>query len=406
MHSSTALSAPTRALAPSARAEGTLSFEIADEIGAWEGLWRELEARGTASPYQRFDWVKAYLDAHRDVAAFEACIILFRDAGGQPVLLLPLGIRRTAAGRIADIVGDKHANFHAPLMRTGALRAIPAGDMRALLVDAGRRLGIDGYAFTNLPVAWQGEPNPLAAGGRPSPSNGYKLTLDADPEATLARALSKDTRKKLRRKEKALSEIGPVAYRIAASDAEADAMLDAFLRLKRERFRELGISNPFDEPETERFLRAAARAGLDPAAPALELHALAVGERFVAVFGAASDATRCSGMMIAFDPEPAIARCSPGDLLLTHVLRAQCAAGRATFDLGVGEARYKSSLCDEVETLVDVSIPVSWRGRLHAAAAAGLGGAKRRVKQTPWLWRAVLAARKLKARAAAPAVDA
>jgi CelD/BcsL family acetyltransferase involved in cellulose biosynthesis len=106
-------------------------------------------------------------------------------------------------------------------------------------------------------------------------------------------------------------------------------------------------------------------------------------------------------MMIAFDPEPAVARTSPGDLLLTHVVRAQCLAGRETFDLGVGEARYKNSLCDETEELVDVALPVTWRGRLHAAAAGAYGSAKHRVKQTPWMWGAVAAARRLKARAGA-----
>jgi CelD/BcsL family acetyltransferase involved in cellulose biosynthesis len=299
------------------------------------------------------------------------------------------------------VIGGKHANFHAALIRDGAARQLGPAEMRALLLEAGRQIGIDGYAFTNLPVAWRGEPNPLVIGGRASPSNGYKLTLSADPEATLARAFSKDTRKKLRRKEKALGEIGPVAHRIAGSPADADAMLDTFLRLKRERFRELGITNPFEDPATERFLRAASRTGSERGAPALELHALTVGERIVAVFGAASDTTRCSGMMIGFDPDPAVARNSPGDLLLTHVVRAQCLAGRDTFDLGVGEARYKSSLCDETEELVDVGLPVTWRGRLHAAGAAAYGAAKRRVKQTPWMWAAVTAARRLKARAGA-----
>lgn len=400
MQTSTALPGPAGVLvAP--RAGAALRVETVANVHAVEGVWRPLEASGVGSPYQRFDWVAAYVAAHRQIAAFEAPVVVVHDRAGEPLMLLPLEIRRGPAGRIADLIGGKHANFHVPLLRSGAARHLGPAETRQLLAEAGRHLRIDAYAFTNVPLSWRGEPNPLAFEGRPSPSNGYKLILDADPEATLARAFSKDTRKKLRRKEKALAEIGPVAHRVARSEAEADAVLDVFLNLKRERFRELGIANPFEDPATERFLRAASRAGLDAGAPALELHTLTVGERVVAVFGAASDATRCCGMMIAFDPDPGVARNSPGDVLLTHVVRAQCLAGRDTFDLGVGEARYKSSLCDTVEELVDVAIPLTWRGRLHAAAAGAYGTAKRRVKQTPWLWRAVETGRRLKARAGA-----
>ncbi|HYY84408.1 MAG TPA: GNAT family N-acetyltransferase [Beijerinckiaceae bacterium] len=400
METFTALAGPAGVLA-APRAGPAFRLDVVSDVRALEDIWRELETAGVASPYQRFDWVTTYVASHREMAGFEAWFVVVRDRAAEPLVLLPLEIRRSAAGRIADVVGGKHANFHAPLLRAGAAREIGPAEMRAVLMDAGRQIGLDAYAFTNLPVAWRGEPNPLAIGGRPSPSNGYKLTLAGDAETTLGRAFSKDTRKKLRRKEKALAEIGPVAHRVARSPSEADAMLDTFLDLKRARFRELGIANPFEEPETERFLRAASRAGLARGAPALELHALVVGERLVAIFGAATDATRCSGMMIAFDPEPAVARTSPGDLLLTHVVRAQCLAGRETFDLGVGEARYKNSLCDETEELVDVALPVTWRGRLHAAAAGAYGSAKHRVKQTPWMWGAVAAARRLKARAGA-----
>ena len=377
------------------------SVEVAQDIAAVEAPWRALERGGIASPYQRFDWVAAYVEAHRGSGACEWRCVLVKDAAGDPLLLLPLAVRRTPAGRIADVIGAKHANFHLPLMRPGLGATLAARDLRPLLADAGRRLGIDAYAFTNVPLAWAGEPNPLAEGGQPSPSDGYKLSLTRDADATLARALSKDARHKLRKKAKHLANLGEVEHLIARTTAEADRFLDVFFRLKAERFRELGVTDAFAAPEMRGFLRGAATAGLAAAAPAMELHALTVGERVVAVFGGAGDPRRLSGMIIAFDPDPQIARCSPGDLLLSYIVRAQCAAGRDTFDLGVGEARYKASLCDEVETLVDVAFPVSWRGAVHAAAGGVFGAAKRRVKQTPWMWQAVGALRRVKARAGA-----
>ena len=120
----------------------------------------------------------------------------------------------------------------------------------------------------------------------------------------------------------------------------------------------------------------------------------------MATFGAAVDATRCCGMFTAFDPDPEIARASPGELLMLEVIRFQCGQGRSMFDLGVGEARYKSSLCDEIEELVDVILPVTARGQVYAEAAGALLRIKRLAKQTPWIWNLATRLRAWRAKAA------
>ena len=177
-----------------------------------------------------------------------------------------------------------------------------------------------------------------------------------------------------------------MVHRVAGTSAEIAPILSAFLTQKRDRFRATGIPDPFADAATQSFLHRACLAGLGEARPAIELHALTMGERVLATFGAAVDATRCCGMFTSFDADPEIARSSPGELLMLEVIRHQCAQGRPVFDLGVGEARYKSSLCDEVEELVDVSLPVTARGHLYVAAFGGFLRLKRLVKQTPWLW--------------------
>ncbi|HEX8663327.1 MAG TPA: GNAT family N-acetyltransferase [Beijerinckiaceae bacterium] len=378
--------APELALAhPAPAAARTFKVEVLHGLAAAESVWRGLEADGAGSPYQRFDWQTAYVEAMGASDAFEACAILVRDASGRPCLLLPLTIARRQGLRIASPVGGKHANYHLPLIGAGTALPSPS-ELRAILREAGRALSIDAYAFANLPLAWDGLANPLAEGGRPSPSNGYRLALDPDAEATLQRVLSKDARKKLRQKDKKLREQGAIAHRVAGTPEDVDAILSAFFAQKRERFREMGIPNPFEDGPTQSFLRAACLAGLAEDRPAIELHALMMGERVLAVFGGAVDAARCCGMFTSFDPDPEVAKSSPGELLMLDVIRHQCREGRRVFDLGVGEARYKNSLCDEVEELVDVMLPVTARGYLYAAALAAFLRAKRTMKQTPWLW--------------------
>lgn len=356
-------------------------------------LWQEAERLGGSTPYQRAAWIRAYAEAFSETEGFRPAVVTLRDAAGRIGALLPLAVGGRHGIRVAAIPGGKHANYHLPLASEAAAAALATG-----LGAVGRLLGVDALAFTNMPRIWDGRPNPLGAMGRPSPSNGHKLSLQPDGEATLRAVLSSDKRKKLRQKERYLAQIAPVRYLVAATEPEVDAVLDAFLRQKAKRFAELGIADPFASEASRAFLRRACLVGLEAGRPAVELHALLAGERVAAVFGAAADERHCSGMFVSFDPEPAMARCSPGDLLLTRVIQECCRRGRTSFDLGVGEARYKDSFCPEVVELVDVTAPITARGHAYFALLTGAGSLKRRIKASPRAWAAVSALRRCRAR--------
>ncbi|WP_336486964.1 GNAT family N-acetyltransferase [Methylobacterium nigriterrae] len=383
------------------RMHGGLRAEVWTDLGSVEALWRGMEAAPDClgTPYQRFDWVAAYLRAGAE--AGDLRVVVLRDAKGRPRLLLPLLVRREHGVRVARVVGATHANYHLPLFAAREAAAIPAEDLTALLVTVGREAGIDAYGLSHQPRAWDGAVNPLGLlRAEAAPSDAYGLMLGPDPEATVKRVFSADARKKLRAKEKRLVEsFGPVAYRRAACPDEAAAFLAAFYLRKSARFASLGIADPYAGEPIRRFLAAAAAARETDGAPAIELYALVARDsgRIFATFGGAVNADRFSGMMTAFDPDPEVARSSPGDLLLQHLVRDQAARGRRAFDLGVGEARYKASICDETIELVDAVIPVTLRGRAYGAALRGRTRLKCRIKRSPRLWDWFQRARRLRA---------
>ena len=383
-----------------ARTRGGLRAEVWAELGAVEALWRSIETGPAClgTPYQRFDWVAAFLAAEVEPGALR--VIVLREADGRPRLLLPLTVTRERGVRVARVVGGYHANYHLPLFASREAAAMRGEDLRVLLAEVGREAGIDVYVLSHQPRTWEGAVNPLSLGGTAAPSDGYGLMLGPDPEATVRRVFSADARKKLRSKEKRLVEtVGPVEYRCAASEDEIAAYLAAFYVQKSARFASLGIRDPYADAPIRRFLARAARPGAGSGRPALEIHALVARDsgRVLATFGAAVSEDRFSGMMTAFEADPEIARSSPGDLLLHHLVREQTAHGRRGFDLGVGEARYKASICDETIELVAVTIPVTLRGRLQGLAAEGLGRLKTRIKRDPRLWALVQKVRRLRA---------
>ena len=130
----------------------------------------------------------------------------------------------------------------------------------------------------------------------------------------------------------------------------------------------------------------------------MTFHALRCGPRIVATLGGARRGDRFSGMLTSFTADPDMARTSPGELLLSEVMKRHCEAGLATFDLGIGEARYKETYCPEAEPLFDSLVALTPRGRLFASAEATRLRMKRAVKQSRWAWRLAQKLRRVRRR--------
>jgi CelD/BcsL family acetyltransferase involved in cellulose biosynthesis len=286
--------------------------------------------------------------------------------------LLPLVVSRRAGVSTATFAGGKHANYNMALFAPDAPERLTREGLQAILAEAAGQSGIDLFVFRNQPQHWHGLANPMALlPGQPAASSAWRADLIADGDAFIASLMSSESRKKLRHKERKLAELGPLAYIEAASPAEARELLEAFLAQKKARFAAMGIANPFDDPSTLAFLEATAVRPLDDGPPApVTLHGLRIGERIVAVFGSVVHGGRFCGMFTSFDGAPDVARYSPGDLLILHLVRTMCARGLRTFDLGVGDAAYKSDYCKTREELFDSFLPVTLKGRVAAGVVS------------------------------------
>ena len=386
---------------PSARsAVGTaaaFSIRVVDDVAAVRDDWLALEAEAPISGYQRLAWQDTFQRHLAEGAA--ACIAIIADSAGRTQALLPFAVVRRRGLAVAAFIGGKHANFAMGLWRPAFARTLGAEDLAAALraIAARSPHPIDLFELTNQPVSWAGFANPLALlPHRPSPSFGYHLALGPDGDAVLERVVSSSSRRKLRKKERNLAEIGPVSFTVAADEAAIARFTDAFLAYKAARFAELGIPNVFDVPGMRDFIIEAASG----AAPAIELCALKVGDEIVAMFGGCIANGRYSAMFNAMAPGE-VQHESPGELVLHHLIRHCCARGLEVFDLGAGEAEYKSHICDGVDPLFDQSIAVTWKGALAARAFALLGTLKRSAKQSAWLWPLIVRIRRLRARIAA-----
>jgi CelD/BcsL family acetyltransferase involved in cellulose biosynthesis len=359
--------------------------EVLDDLEAVRAAWAELEASGRASPYQRYAFVAAWLRTTGRARAIEPMIVVARDETGRVNAVLPLGRSRRGPIWVAEFLGGADANFKMGLFRQGL---DPSGEaIMDLLRRAARMTAprVDLFWLTHQPYSWQGFNNPMAAlPAQLSPSFGHKSGLTKDFETWLRSHHSKDARRKLRQKYRYLNEIATISYVMAQDQASARTILASFLTQKEARTRALGFSNPYREQHTARFFDIAAIDNIAQGAQVLELHALKSGARIVATLGGVAQNDRFCGMFISYDADPEIARCSPGQLLILEAVRNLSARGFATFDLGVGEARYKDANCEADEPLFDAAIAVTPLGYIAGAAALLQRRVKRWVKHTPW----------------------
>ncbi|MGD0722346.1 MAG: GNAT family N-acetyltransferase [Roseiarcus sp.] len=358
---------------------------VHDDLASARAAWLELEQLAAGSPYQAYEFVEAWQRTIGRAQRVTPMIVVARDAAGRVSAVLPLGRSRRGAVWAAEFLGGAHANFRMGLFRP-ELEAT-----RAAIVDLLRRAArmtnprVDVFWLANQPVSWQGAANPMAIlARRPSPSFGYKSALSPDFDLWHANHHARDTRRKLRKKLSRLNAFGPVSLVLARDEATALVVLEAFRRQKEARLRAARLPNPYADPVTARFLEIAATEGLARGAQALTLFALTSGERVLATLGGVARGGRFCGAFISHDPDPAIARCSPGQLLILEAIRDLGARGFATFDLGVGEADYKESTCETDEPLFDAAVAATCLGFVFARSALLRQRIKRRIKRTPW----------------------
>jgi CelD/BcsL family acetyltransferase involved in cellulose biosynthesis len=373
---------------PATAAEATASpfarCEIHAELSSARAPWIEMEQLGAGSPYQSFAFAQAWQRTIGAARGVRPMIVVARDAAGRVNAVLPLGRSRRGAAWTAEFLGGAHANFRMGLFRPGL--EVPRDALLDLLRRAARLTEprVDLFWLANQPLAWEGHANPMASlPRRPSPSFGYRTALARNFDAWFAARHARDTRRKFRRKRLRLDEPGEVSLVVAEDGEAARRILEAFLRQKQARLAAAGLDNPYADPHTGRFLAAAATATPAQDAP-LRLYALARGERILATFGGVAGGGRFCGAFISYDPDPAVARCSPGQLLIFEAIRDLGARGFTTFDLGVGEAAYKDSNCETVEPLFDAAIAVTAAGAALGALLMARRAVKRWIKHTPW----------------------
>ena len=336
--------------------------------------WRMLYDAAPVSPYQDYDYVRLWFDSLGAELDLEPRVVVASDDAGLPVALLPLAIRRRLGLRIAEFACGRESNLNLALVRTGA----PPLDFRALLIAAARisPTTVDVYFLRNQPHRFDGRENPLVfSDARLSPSGAYGGSL----RFSLEGRLSSRSAKKASYRQRRLAAQGSLAFEHAAKGRRRQEIVATLCAQKTARLSRLGGANPYATGAMRRFLDSLAEREL------LEAHAMTIDDDIVATYVGLARQSRFCVLANSFDEDSAAARFSPGEALLNALLDNLWRRGFADFDLGVGEAQYKTAVCEEAIALYDTVLAVSPAGAVAASMLRASVACKRAIKQSPWL---------------------
>ncbi len=383
-----------RASAPvktSRQSSGSSHFEVRafDRPSLIEPEWRQLEATGCGTVFQRYDWVDAYV---RHVLPHEnarASILLGR-LDGEPAFILPLAISKTGPVRIARWIGGKHTSYNFGLWsREGAarMRTLSRSVIERIL---GKALGnADCALLGQMPRCFDDIAQPLGAlSSIPCATEGYAFALSRDFDALLQDRDGRNRRKRVKAKERKMGAAGEVRYQMLLDPAEEHAALDFFFEQKALRLAEQGKPNSFAEPGVTAFFHDLIDRSIGTDEPLLEIASLSVDGKTRAVTGSGIYRGHMNSYFTAFALDE-LAQHSPGNVLTFRHIEHSCERGMTVYDLGIGYEDYKTHWCDIIHELDDAYAVFTPLGSV-AVSTMRLGEAvKDRIRRNRQLWQSL-----------------
>jgi len=369
---------------------GDVHIAIHENLSDIESVWRSFEQHADGTVFQTFDWLACWQRHVGTRQQVQPAIVVGRDAGGDVLFLLPLGIRPRRYWRELTWLGSDLCDYNGPLLAADCSTRLPRERFAVLWHDivatlqANPQLRHDVISLTKMPAEVGAQPSPLLA--LPTdvhPSGAYLTQLGSDWESFYAAKRSTSTRRRDRTKRKRLGDIGAVQLVEPSSVSDTLATLDTLMAQKSRAFAHMGVANLFAHPGYREFYRALAA---DPETRSFgHVSRLDVGATPAAINLGLTCRGRYYHLLASYD-DGEVSRFGPGAAHLHDLMRLATERGHRYFDFTIGDEPYKRDWSDIELKLYDHVAAANWRGVPVVWALVTAQHAKRAIKQTPALW--------------------
>ncbi len=326
--------------------------------------WRALEAGGIESPGQSFDFLTQWI-ASFGIPQSAQLFVVVKD-GGLPVLAFALHRTRLWGMKaLAAFPGD-HVGTNAPLVNLAYMRAMSPAARTALWQKVQGALdGADLAYLCCLPETLGGIDGLFADLGQSVVSDELHRAVFDSWEQCDRLQRTRSRRKHDKQQGAKLAAMGEIGFDIVEESEDLPEILDCMFRQRNDRFRELGIPDPFNDAAIRGFYAAAFTGGktLKGRMHVLRLNGEIVATRYNLVHG-----NRMFCLISGMSTAPKIQPGSPGKQCLLRVMQTEFDGGYAMFDMGAGMTDEKRHWCNEHIVLRHHYLPLTLRGRIFAAS--------------------------------------
>lgn len=353
-----------------------------------EEEWRSFEQTAICTPFQNFDWLNMWFSHAGRLCNWTPCLFHGTSRNGDTVFILPMGFHTVGGLRILSWLGDAHSTYRMGLFDRQWVQHQNPEKTRHLMKQVLKLLPpVDVIHLGAQPSSWERTTNPFALiSALPTASYSHAIKLQPEFEALYAAKRTPSTIKKARKRERTFNRRYPLSFHTVTDKTELARVMDELIRQKSVRLKDMGVHDFFSDAGIRSFFRAATLSGLDGTSHRFKIFYLKAGDRIAATWMGITHRNRFFGLMNTMTDHPDIRRYSPGEVALRYAISECCKNDIHTFDLAVGESRYKSEWCDQHLTLFETILPVTLKGHVYVLAIRLGLRLKRLIKQSKSLW--------------------
>ncbi len=305
-----------------------------------EPRWKEIEADGLLTAYQRLDWIRGICDDLLARSTNQPIFVEVFDATSlETVMILPLMMKRFLGARIIVWLDLDVCDYAAPVMRGNT---VVTPDLARRCWDAARAAlpPHDLLEIFQIPTFVAGVRNPLALlpEARRMVLTASGLDIQGDPRTFLARTCTKSGFKELNKFRRRIERRGDIRFFRASREAELASAFDCLLEQRKRRFQALGRFDLFERDGIPAFYRNAASHGLSngPAG----LWCLSVDQEIIATSYCLVNAGIIYGLVLTTAGE-SWKNCSPGIVMVGELMQWASEQDFTFMDMTIGSLPYK-----------------------------------------------------------------
>jgi CelD/BcsL family acetyltransferase involved in cellulose biosynthesis len=356
-----------------------IGIEVTSRFADVAGFWgRLMRSASPESPGQTLAFVELWADTQGIPERDRRLVTVAVD--GQPLMLLPLWLRRVWGLKLLTWFPGRHVGCDAPIADLARLNAMSPAERRAVWDAVATQ--VRGADLIYLPAVPHVENSPFAELGQSTDGDILYRGEFTSWENADKTQRSKSRRKHDRQQGDRLNALGTVEFAELGNADDTAPVIATMFRQRAARFQQMGVTDPFAPPQVRAFYTDAAGPG---SAVDVRLHVLRLNGEIVAVRYNVVSGTRMFCLISSMSDDPAIQGGSPGKQCLLRVMQTVFDAGFRSFDMGAGFTDEKRHWCNVQIPVRHHYLPLTARGRAAAFAHRGFKAARHAVKSNPAL---------------------